>query len=94
MIDKSSWQGYVNEPHQSCMLERKRQSFTFSYIAPLPPIQGWKVTPQFPTKTIQFCTTFNEGGGEKSIKDVKSANHSNGFVYHCSFTDVTLFLSV
>ena len=66
------------------LLKRKRNSFTFSYIAPLPPIQCWRVTQQFPTKTIPFCTTLNGGGGgggERSNEDIKSADVPNGFVY-------------
>ena len=40
--------------------------------------QCWKVTQQFITKTIQFCTTLNQGGGEQGKKDVKNASLPNG----------------
>ena len=65
---------------QPVLLKLKKNSFTFSYIAPLPPIQWWKVSQQFPTETIQFCTTLKEGGGERSNEDFKSANLPNSFV--------------
>ena len=62
---------------------KKKNSFTFSYIDPLPLIQCWKVSKQFPAETIQFCTTLKEGGGERSNEDFKSANLPNSFVYDC-----------
>ena len=63
------------------LLKRKRNSCTFSYVAPLPLFNVAEL--QFPTETIQFCTTLNKGGGE-SNEDVKSANLPNSFVYDCS----------
>ena len=54
------------------------------------PIKCWKITQQFPSKTIQFCTTLNEGGGETSIEDIKSANLPNGFVYDCTCRHTTV----
>ena len=44
--------------------KRKRNSCTFSYIAPLPLFNVAEL--QFPTETIQFCTTLNKGGGESN----------------------------
>ena len=34
-------------------------------------IQCWRVTQQFPTKTIQFCTTLNVGEGREAMKTSK-----------------------
>ena len=65
---------------QPASVKLKRNSFTFAYIAALPPIQCWKVSEQFSTQTIQFCTTLKEGGGGRSNEDFKSANLSNSFV--------------
>ena len=42
-------------------------------------MQCWKVTQQFPTETIQFCTTLKKGGGETSNEDFKSAKPSQQF---------------
>ena len=70
--------------HPASVKAQKKQFHLFLY-RPLPPIQCWKVTQQFPTKTIQFSTTLNEGGGERRNEDVKNASLPNSFVYDCSF---------
>ena len=49
-------------------------SFVFFSISPIPPFQCWKMTEQLRTQTAQFYTTLNQGGGERTKREVKSAN--------------------
>ena len=46
---------------------------SFQY-PPSPPFQCWKMTEQLRIQTAQFYTTLNHGGGERTKREVKSAN--------------------
>ena len=56
---------------QPASVRVQKKEFYLLLYSPPPPIQRWRVTQQFPTKTIQFCTTLNRGEGGEAMKTSK-----------------------